>query len=407
MVKPVRGNAESGSSATPQPVQRILQLDVLRGLAILLVLLHHTPFRLVYEKDANWFYSGYVAVQNLGWTGVDLFFVLSGFLVGGLLFKEIKHRGTLDVSRFIIRRGFKIWPSYYVYVIVTFIGLLKANDFSTVLKQMTPNLLHLQNYAKWTPCDFTWSLSIEEHFYLLVPLLLALVIRGRSAPIKEINVVPVIAIVLMVGCLALRIIAVGFDPFEFPEYKWQGTQYRVDSLFCGVLLAYLYYYAPDLLKKIGRHATVLLFIAMALLVPVHAFEFTGAKGLMTTFGFTLLYLAFGCTLIAFLYTPPGKGLLGRVINSVPARILAWLGIYSYSIYLWHLAFRNILYQNFLVLLLLVPAKLQWPLGMTIYLLGATLFGYGAAKAIEMPGLKLRDRLFPRREAIVDVAPPEA
>lgn len=389
----------SSDTDTAKPVPRILQLDILRGVAILLVLLHHTPFRLVYERD-HWLTNAWVAVQNLGWTGVDLFFVLSGFLVGGLLFKEILHRGSLDVPRFIIRRGFKIWPSYYLYLAATFIGLLKGSDFPTVLQQMTPNMLHVQNYAKWTPCDFTWSLAIEEHFYLILPLLLALLIRGISAPIKQMRSVPVMAASLMVGCLVLRILAANMDP-DFVKYKWQGTQFRVDSLFFGVLLAYWYHFRPDWLEKIGRHCWLLLLAALALVLPVHAFEYYGLKQQSVTIGFTLLYLASGCMLLSLIYTTAGRGLAGKLVNSPLARIVAWIGIYSYSIYLWHLAFRNILYQHCLILLAFVPPQLQWPLGMSVYIGGAVLFGYGAAKAVEMPGLKIRDRLFPRREAIVE------
>jgi len=370
-----------------------------------MVLLYHTPFKLLYQDGANWLYNGFVAVQNLGWTGVDLFFVLSGFLVGGLLLKEIKHRGRLDVGRFIIRRGFKIWPGYYVYVFAVFIGLLKDFDFHTALNQMTPNLLHLQNYARRTPCDFTWSLSIEEHFYLALPLLLALLIRGRSLPIRTVAAVPLIAVVVMAVCLPLRLMAAGSDA-DYLTYKFQSTQYRADSLFFGVLLAYLYYFCPDLLQKIGRYPMVLLLGAAALLVPVHWWEKAGDFSQLLTTGYCLLYLAYGCLLVSLLYTTLSKGLIGRAVSSIPARALAWLGVYSYSIYLWHLAFRNILYRNYPLLLGVFPAELQWPIGMIVYLSGAVLVGYGAAKAVEVPALKLRDRLFPAHETIAQTVPIE-
>lgn len=92
---------------------RVVPLDVLRGVAILLVLLAHTPVP-VKESGSLAPVLGYL--RYLGPSGVDLFFVLSGFLIGGLLFKELHDRGTLDLRRFLVRRGFKIWPAYAVFL---------------------------------------------------------------------------------------------------------------------------------------------------------------------------------------------------------------------------------------------------------------------------------------------------
>lgn len=90
---------------------RLIQLDVLRGLAILLVLGDHYAT----SVDESRLGAGHLqplnaAMERFGWSGVDLFFVLSGFLVGGLLFSELKRNVRLDVRRFLVRRAFKIWP---------------------------------------------------------------------------------------------------------------------------------------------------------------------------------------------------------------------------------------------------------------------------------------------------------
>src|ERR1700722_19491950 len=103
----------SATNAAPHPARRLIQLDVLRGLAILLVLGRHA---IVPREDAGRLAPLAKIWWHIGWTGVDLFFVLSGFLVGGLLLGELRSRGTLDIKRFIIRRGFKIWPAYYTLV---------------------------------------------------------------------------------------------------------------------------------------------------------------------------------------------------------------------------------------------------------------------------------------------------
>src|SRR5437868_5735245 len=93
--------------------KRNLELDFVRGIAILLVI----GFHAITVPAHPFFQSLDFVMKRIGWSGVDLFFVLSGFLVGGLLLKEYKDTGGINARRFIIRRGFKIWPAYYFYIL--------------------------------------------------------------------------------------------------------------------------------------------------------------------------------------------------------------------------------------------------------------------------------------------------
>src|ERR1043165_6378202 len=93
---------------------RSVQLDLLRGIAILMVLVTHCGVDPSHSGKLERIARNFT---GFGWSGVDLFFVLSGFLVGGLLFKEIRARHSLDVKRFLLRRGFKIWPAYIALVV--------------------------------------------------------------------------------------------------------------------------------------------------------------------------------------------------------------------------------------------------------------------------------------------------
>src|SRR5690242_15756489 len=99
---------------------RSLQLDFLRGIAILLVLFSHAPI----GSRSGIFTHLTGAMVRFGWTGVDLFFVLSGFLVGGLIFAELRKGARFDAKRFLIRRGFKIWPAYAIFIAFFFAKLL-------------------------------------------------------------------------------------------------------------------------------------------------------------------------------------------------------------------------------------------------------------------------------------------
>ena len=145
-------------------------LDLLRTVAVTMVIIGHLPdapresFQLV-RWVADWF-------RRYGSLGVDLFFVLSGFLVSGLLFREYLAKGRADVRRFLIRRGFKIYPAFYVYAVLTVVLRIRMGD-SLTLRQVLSELLFVQNYGAhvWS---HTWSLAVEEHFYLLLAALIAI-----------------------------------------------------------------------------------------------------------------------------------------------------------------------------------------------------------------------------------------
>lgn len=100
--------------------KRIQSLDIIRGIALLMVIIHHSgPEMIPNQPDVSGLIGfSFWSLKNLGWSGVDLFFVLSGFLIGGLLFSEIERTGTLRCGRFWMRRGFKIWPSYFALLLV-------------------------------------------------------------------------------------------------------------------------------------------------------------------------------------------------------------------------------------------------------------------------------------------------
>ncbi|MBK9638567.1 MAG: acyltransferase [Bacteroidetes bacterium] len=132
------------------------ELDFLRGVAILLVLFRH------------YLYNDYL--YDIGWIGVDLFFVLSGFLVSGLLFKEFKITNSVNYLNFLIRRGFKIYPVFYLFITFTILWKIKIHS-PLELRCLVGEIFFLQNYVgnMWS---HTWSLAVEEHFYLLLTLLI-------------------------------------------------------------------------------------------------------------------------------------------------------------------------------------------------------------------------------------------
>jgi len=124
---------------------RSLPMDMLRGIAILLVLGRHYVIKPEGLGPLQPLAAGWMAI---GWAGVDLFFVLSGFLVSGLIFAEYRKNQTVDLRRFVIRRGFKIWPPYLAYIafLALWIGWQHSQGESAgVWTSLWPNFFHVQN----------------------------------------------------------------------------------------------------------------------------------------------------------------------------------------------------------------------------------------------------------------------
>lgn len=299
------------------------RLDVLRCVAIVLVLLYHGE------------------VARAGWVGVDLFFVLSGFLISGLLFAEYKKWGSISFKRFFIRRGLKIYPAFYFLILFNIFYQLASHKGRGTLSQYLSEVLYIQNYG---PCIWghTWSLAVEEHFYILLPVFLLLLIRRSPRRENPFRAMPWAFLVVATLCLASRIATVegllGADLHDWAVYRavYATTHCRMDSLFFGVLLGYLHHFRPDFLDRLlaptaNRVALTLLAVTLLscpLFLPFY-------HPLMLTAGLTLVYVGFGIVLVLSLrlhgVLPAG---LARPLERI-GTTLAYVGMYSYSIYLWH------------------------------------------------------------------------
>lgn len=325
---------------------RMLQLDILRGVAILLVIGNHRFMDPIEGGHLRPLLSLWL---RFGWTGVDLFFVLSGFLVGGLLMEELRTWGTVDVHRFLVRRAFKIWPSYFLYIGFVFLAVCYQVGPAKAFMALLPNLMHLQNYLG-SPRGHTWSLAVEEHFYLVLPFFLLWAannfqLRRRSQRTRSqrtrshqqyignqaeaMQAIPLVAILLLVGCTALRVFFNLHQPFSL-ERDVFPTHLRLDSLFWGVLLAYIYHFRPDLVQRLNSHRAALALLGLMLVSPMMVLKEYGSA-FVWTLGFTLLYLGYGCLLLAAVLTPLEESRAGRLMNSPAGRALAAIGLFSYPI----------------------------------------------------------------------------
>lgn len=349
---------------------RNIGLDLVRILAVLLVIGRHLHL----PEDSSELVK---ACVGGGWVGVDLFFVLSGFLVSSLLFCEYQKHGSVNIKRFLIRRGFKIYPAFWLFLVSSLIMYwclgVPLNSVA-VLGELT----FLQNYLGgiWA---HTWSLAVEEHFYIGLALLVTFLISvDQTNPFRRI---PYFFVIIAVTCLSFRVV----NLIMFPEYSHQvslmPTHLRIDSLMFGVLLSYLWNFHNFEKRTAWIPSWLLVLLALVLLSPAFIFQLESYRWISVV-GFVLFYLGSGLLIIAAVRL--------KTTESKLIQLLAALGAASYSIYLWHVAVATLGYRYF--------SKATGIESYIVYLLiavvGACLFGWVLNRIIENPILRVRDRLFP-------------
>jgi peptidoglycan/LPS O-acetylase OafA/YrhL len=363
------------------------RLDILRCVAVLTVIVHH---------------GGVSAfMTRVGWIGVDLFFVLSGFLISGLLFSEYKKRGAISLKRFYIRRGLKIYPAFYAFLLLT--GLASVLIFHThaTLAHYLHDIFFIMNYEHgvW---DHTWSLGVEEHFYIFLPIFLLLVVRYSSNRRDPFRILPWVTLAVALLCIIFRAISVDFGTPNF-NAAYIASHNRMDALFFGVLLGYFYHFRPSMLEGLMRpeiNCVAIGGLSAFLLSFAYFFPLAEGNNLFSTIGFTFIYLGFGGVLLLSLYV---HGILPKGIAWFAERIgsaFAFVGVYSYSIYLWH-APAGAWFPGLMRRAIHFPTSKAGTFA--AYFISSLVIGIVMSRLIEYPILHLRDRLFPQPQ-VVAVSP---
>ena len=284
-------------------------LDGLRAVAILLVILSHAHAPMF---DGAFF-------------GVDLFFVLSGYLITSLLLKEIQATGRVDFWQFYRRRFYRLMPPLAMFLAAyALLAPLVWPDLEDVYSDALVSLLYLADYgiAFFDSPDtllHMWSLSVEEHFYLVWPIALLWLAR-RSSPG---TLWRAIAALFVLGW-AWRVLWVLLGQEFYAVFFRFDT--RTTGLLLGSLLAALVLDRHPLLERLQQHLPRLMWIPLA--VPLLMAMEWGDMGPMV-WGLTVVEMAALVVLVAVL---PGQGL---VYDMLSAPWLVYIGKLSYGIYLWH------------------------------------------------------------------------
>jgi peptidoglycan/LPS O-acetylase OafA/YrhL len=352
------------STVGPEPTRPVHHpgLDGLRGIAVLLVLYCHAP-QLFGRNDGS---DGWPWAASRGaWLGVDLFFVLSGFLITGLLLQDRSRPGAL--GRFWLRRALRIFPLALLYLAVLAAALAWVPGLARLREPgafwwaltYTTNVRVLLEGWRSPPFDILWSLAVEEHFYLVWPFVV-LFVRRRSVALATAALVlsaPLLRWLLLPGHGALGV--------------YVATWCRTDALAAGALLA-LAWHGPwrDAVLRAGRWcllpATV--WLGWVLAVPVPAWFHIG--GLSAIAGAFVAW-------VAVALAPPRW--LAPVLTHGALRAV---GRISYGLYVWHLLVGEAVRR-------LVPGGLA--LRSLVWLAAVFVVAQLSYRTFEAPLLRLRER----------------
>ncbi|WP_454714875.1 acyltransferase family protein [Caulobacter segnis] len=370
-------SAVNDAGAPASTSRRAVGPDLLRAVAVLMVLLWHLPrpARVGVLPD----------VWPWGWLGVDVFFVLSGYLISGQLMTRIAKGQGVDFADFYLRRAFRILPAFLailaLYLLVP--TMREGKDMLPAWRFLTFSMnWNLDAKAAGT-FSSAWSLCVEEYFYLLAPLAL-LALRGRA---KWIGLA--LAGAILVGGMALRAglyPSVADAPWNVYMAKlYYSTWVRLDGLLLGVLLAAARTFHPKAMARWLPAWAALLgglaVLAGALLVIKDqgpALDFAGS-----IFGYPLFSLACALLLSASLDAEPW-------LARIPLPGVAGLATLSYSLYLVHKPVYT-LDKAWLG----SEALAGWP-AFALYGCTALVAALALHHSVERPFLKLRDRILARR-----------
>ncbi len=302
-------------------------LDHLRAFAISFVLLFH--YRIF----------GHPAWTELpgkfGWTGVDLFFVLSGFLISSQLFAQIKNEGSFSLRVFVIKRFFRIVPAYLAVLgLYVFLPVVREREALPALWKM---LTFTQNYGLniHTSGTFShaWSLCIEEQFYLLLPLLLLGLLYWKGFSKGKY----ILAFLFAFG-IFIRIWSwnhfiqpnIGSDDLYIFWYKhiYYVLYTRLDGLLVGVFIAALLAYRPQFVSRISGFGNAFLVAGLLVLAAAYWICIEERSWPATVFGFPVIALGYGLMVL-------GAVMPSSVLYRWQSRFTAKLAAISYVLYLSH------------------------------------------------------------------------
>lgn len=331
--------------------KRSVAIDFYRGIAVIAVVLFHFDSFLPY-----------------GYLGVDLFFVISGFLVGGILVEKY-NRGSINYKQFLLQRSLKIWPSFYFFLlvgnIIAYFLYKESNPSSYIpLNELKRYLLFYRNYTgipeHWN-FDHVWSLCIEEHFYLFFPIILSLALLL----VKPSNCILYIVCFLMIGTgLLSKLLMLNFTN---GKDTYAATHNRIDALAYGVLLYLIIYHWKKLNQKKWIGLLGLALLTAAILIDFWSKDIFFNKVIFHS----IIPLFFSMIILGTFH-----------FSFKNTYFIRFISYYSYNIYLWHPLLIFFIYNK-------IGINFE---GLIVYLASSFLIAFMATITVEEYFLKHRKNI---------------
>lgn len=360
--------------------KKLYGLDHLRALAIIVVFFFH--YFIVTRGQPKWLPN----VASFGWTGVDLFFVLSGFLISSQLFYQIKQEQLISFKIFFIKRFFRIVPAFLVTVGIyyCFPAFRERESLPPLWKVLTftQNLgLDVKDFGTFS---HGWSLCVEEHFYLFLPVVLIFLQKSKLFEKSY-----WLLIMLFLFGFAVRLYS--FNYLYLPKiednYSWMywykyiyyPTYSRLDGLLVGVSIAVIYVFLPDFYSKISKYGNQFILLGLCVLTGAYFLCENQQTFNASIFGFPLIAFGFGFLVLGAI--SPTSFLYGW-----KSEITTFIAKLSFAIYLTHkgiIHLTNNLFGKFDI-----DSNLMLAICVITCILGA----YLLHMTIEKPFMKLRNKI---------------
>jgi len=356
---------------------RFYGLDHLRAFAIIYVFLFHYFILSGGQPEAL------PKVASFGWTGVDLFFVLSGFLIASHLFAQIKNGQFILFKPFFLKRFFRIVPAFLFTLALYFCFpfFREKESLPPLLKflSFTQNFgLNLKDNGTFS---HAWSLCVEEHFYLFLPLILIL-----FQSIRKLKHAFWLIITLFLLGFAIRIYS--YNYFYLPklndEYPWMywykyiyyPTYTRLDGLLIGVSIAGVYQFLPNTWNKITKYGNYNIILGLMILIGAYFLCEDQTTFYASVFGFPIIAIGYGLLVISAI-SPTS------ILYKWKSKSTTFIASISYAVYLTHKGVIHMTHQLF------INYNPDAYLLLLISMITCISFAYLLHIAIEKPFMKLR------------------
>jgi peptidoglycan/LPS O-acetylase OafA/YrhL len=362
-------------------------LDHLRALAIVLVFGFH--YQLGYFGFPEWAKE----FNQFGWTGVDLFFVLSGFLISSQLFAQMKAGKGISLKVFFTKRFFRIIPIYLVVVAIYFCFPFFREQEQ--LPELWRFLTFTQNFGldrvQFGTFSHAWSLCVEEHFYLFLPLILLFLTQtNRFQKAYWILIFLFLAgfVIRYLSWHYLYLPAVSEQSGQgfWAKYIYYPTYNRLDGLLIGVSIAALYQYLPGAWVKISKYGNLLLIAGLGLLTVAYIYCSDLGSYETSIYGFPFVSLGYGFLVL-------GAICPSSVLYRWNSRTTTFIATLSYGIYLSHKGVVKVTQD------LLTPLGIEDSSNLMFILCTAAsvIVAWVLHQIIEKPFMKIRDRILKRKK----------